>query len=202
MPRPRKYHPVEMCVCLDFAKLVRNIKKSITAKRGKQRDEAYRDEIHKNLELFELNGQKFQYLATRRSLGGLLWYILCPKCGKPKRCLYLPNKFEDREQIYLCRDCHELRPLCVMGGKSVTYKKIIKPLKRMHVIKELLTNKKFSNPEAKSLLDEYENLEKTLKSSEEYRLWKFRIEHGADKSALGEALKNMTVDKKPSTPNP
>jgi len=178
MPKPRKYRPIEMCVCLNFQRLISNVRDGVIAKTGKQGGPEYREEIRRNLELFEMNGQKFKYFFSEKGFGGGSWFVICPKCGKPKNRLYLPNKFDDREQLYLCQDCHLLRPLCVMSGKSTTYRKIIKPLKRMQAIKEMITNRKLSTERSARLVDEYEKLEKDLKASKEYRVWKFKTEHG------------------------
>jgi len=183
MPRPRKYQPIEMCVCFNFERLFKNVKEEVIRKLGKtRRGEEYHREIEKNLFLFELNGQKFEYVTMSMTFGGV-WFVICPKCRKIKRKLYLPNKYEDREQRYLCSSCHGLRTLSAMNGKSPKYRAIIRPLKRMHALKEAIMNKKMSTEKRAALLDEYEAIENTLKNSPAYRLWKFNVEHGDPRKA-------------------
>lgn len=183
MPRPRKYQPVEMCVCFNFNVLFKNLKKDIEKNFSTLTLEERIEKSKQILSNFSLNGQKFKFVHLAVHAGGYRWLVVCPKCGKNKYKLYLPKNYPDREQIYLCQNCHGLRTLSQMNGKSPKYRTIIRPLKRMRDIKEKLLNKKLSPEDAESLLEEYEKLEKSLKNSPGYRLWRFNVEHGNTKKA-------------------
>lgn len=185
MPRIREHQPLEMCVCFNFETLFANVRKEVGRKIGENCDpESRNQEIINNLNAFSLNGQKFTYQITKVGWGGVRPYVLCPRCGKQKIKLYLPDKYDDREQRYLCRTCHRLKTLSEMNGKSPKYKNIIRPLKRMQVLKDMLLKKSRMDPEqATKLLDEYELLEKSLKNSPDYRLWRFNLEHGDPREA-------------------
>jgi len=182
MPRPRVRQPTEMCICFNFATLFRNIHADLNRRRSDFWSSEYLAEYNRHLDSFSLNGQKFVFVGMPLPLkGGKKFFVLCPKCGKKKLKLYLPNRYEDREQRYLCSDCHGLVTIAVLKGKSIKYKTIVRPLKRMQRLKEMLLHDKMTPEKAEPLLREYEELESSLKNSPEYRLWKFNMEHGDPK---------------------
>jgi transposase-like protein len=184
MPRIRIYQPIEMCVCFNFDTLFANIHKEVVKKFGDGREnDHYKEEVTNSLKAFSLNGQQFTYQTMTTNMGGNRWYVTCPRCGKPKRRLYLPDKYDDREQRYLCSTCHRLRTLSMINGKSPKYKTIIRPLKRMQALKEKLMKGNMKPELAAKLLDEYESIEKALKNSPDYRLWRFNVEHGDPREA-------------------
>jgi hypothetical protein len=130
-----------------------------------------------NLEIFTLNGQTFQYTSIPNKLGGVRWFVLCPKCGQRSLKLYFPKGL-DREQLYLCKNCHMLKPSSLLLGNQKKYRNVAKPLKRLEQIKKKLLRKKLKAKEAEELLEEYDKIEKKLADSPEYRLWVFKREHG------------------------
>jgi len=177
--RKRKWEAQETCVCFNFINLLRNVRSEVRTRvdRGKE-PERYRAEILAGLEAYEVNGQRFKYSTVPNRLGGVRWYVRCPKCDSRTMKLFLPTRYPDREQRYLCAKCHRLQQTSLVKGKSKKYKTIIRPLKRMQKLKDMLMNTHLTPDEAKPLIDEYENLSKNLKNTPEYRLWKFKMEHG------------------------
>ena len=133
--------------------------------------------VFKSLKKFTLNNQIFEYSFRKNHLGGYRWYVLCPKCKATCLKLYLPNKFKDREQLYLCKDCHDLKNSSSLLGATNRYKKVVRPLKRLEAIKTALLKRNIQAGTAKDLLLEYEMIERELNASPEYRLWKFQRDH-------------------------
>jgi hypothetical protein len=198
-----KYIPSESATSFCFSELCLRIKKEMKEKLStltpeqmidlwptilpsqiKNRDlEANEELIHamiqRSLKKFNLNGQTFEYSCRKNHLGGYRWYVLCPQCKKVCLKLYLPNKYKDKEQIYQCKKCHGLKNSSSLLGATKRYKKVIKPLKRLEAIKAILLKRGVRSEKAKNLLLEYEQIERELDSSPEYRLWKFQREHAA-----------------------
>jgi hypothetical protein len=129
------------------------------------------------LKRFSINEQTFEYRSKKNYLGGFRWYVLCPRCRKPNLKLYLPNRYKDKEQLYLCKKCHGLKNSSSLSGATNKYKKVLKPLKRLETIKIILLSKGISPEKADPLLEEYERIERELKASPEYKLYKFQNEH-------------------------
>ena len=177
--RKRKWEAQETCVCFNFTNLLRNVRSEVQTRidRGKEA-ERYREEIHSGLRAYEINNQQFTFSTIPNKLGGVRWFVHCPKCNCRTMRLYLPTKFPDREQQYLCSRCHHLMQTSLLKGKSKNYKTIIRPLKRMQKLKDILMNGRHTPAQAHPILEEYERLEKDLKDTPEYRLWKFKVEHG------------------------
>jgi transposase-like protein len=178
MPRPRTYQLVEMCVCFNFDALFANIYADLNKRRDDTWSEDYMAEFMRSLNSFSLNGQHFEFTTIDLMLGGYRFYVVCPKCGLRRTRLYLPNKFPDREQRYLCSTCHRLKTFSKMNHKSKKYKTIIRPLKKMEALKKKILKGKLTSEESAALLNEYEALERSLQNSPEYRLWRFNVEHG------------------------
>lgn len=177
MAKPRIRQPVEMCVCFNFATLFKNIQEELNNRRRDCWSDEYIDEFMRNLSSFSLNGQKFDFTSMDLPFGGKKFFVLCPRCRQKKRKLYLPNRYEDREQRYLCPKCHTLATMVTLKCKSPKYRSIVKPLRRMQWLKEKLLKDSITPEKAAPLLKEYEAIESSLKNSPEYRLWKFNMEH-------------------------
>jgi|WetSurMetagenome_2_1015567.scaffolds.fasta_scaffold392899_2 hypothetical protein len=173
----RKWAATESCVSFNFNNLLKKVKQQIKAEYPKATNEEINERIGRSLLLFTINEQTFKYLAIPNTLGGLRWFVCCPKCGKRSLRLFLP-KNKDREPLYLCKDCHKLKPTSLLSGGCKKYKRVTRPLKRLEVITKKLLRKKISASEAEKLLEEYDRIEKKLADSPEYRLWKFKKEHG------------------------
>jgi len=173
----RKWVATESSVSFNFNNLVKKVKDHLK----EQYPDASAEEITlmtgKNLEVFMINDQLFKYTSTPNKLGGVRWYVICPKCKKRSLKLYLP-KIAGRDPLYLCKMCHKLKPSSLLFGNRKRYKDVTRPLKKLEQVKRMLLKKKLKPKEVEDLLAEYARIEKKLADSPEYRLWKFKKEHG------------------------
>lgn len=172
------YASVESTTCFNFVNLVNKVKNSLKKKWLDSQKGSFEDLMYKSLRTFELNGQKFDYIHINCHLGGVRWYVKCPKCSKPSFKLYLPSNHKDREQRYFCKYCHRLKNASLLLGASKRYRKVVKPLKQLERIRAQLLKKTITPERAKPLLEEYKRIETELAASPEYRLWVFQKEHG------------------------
>lgn len=131
----------------------------------------------RHLKKFSINEQMFEYDSRKNHLGGFRWYVLCPRCKAPNLKLYLPNRYKNKDQLYLCKKCHGLKNSSSLSGATNKYKKVTKPLKRLENIKKILMGKNISPDKAHPLLEEYERIERELQASPIYKLYKFQEEH-------------------------
>jgi hypothetical protein len=194
-----KYLPCETATSFNFTELIIKIKKEIreeydqlavVQKRdkypqltedqlqtNKMPDDIFHEAMLSNLKKFTINEQVFSYKSFKNNLGGFRWYVVCPQCNELCLKLYLPNKYKDKEQRYLCKDCHGLKNSSSLLGATKKYRKVVRPLKRLEILKSALMKKGISSEKAKPLLEEYEKIERELNNSPEYRLWRFQLEH-------------------------
>lgn len=161
---------------------IKNIYPDVTKEQLKEKETVIPDEIlhemmNRSLKKFVLNNQTFEYSSYKNHLGGYRWYVLCPRCKKHSLKLFLPNRYKEKEQLYLCKDCHELKNSSSLLGATTQYKMIIKPLKKLEVIKAKLLKRSVNPEKSKKLLLEYEQIERELNACPTYRLWKFQREH-------------------------
>jgi len=173
----RRWIANESAVSFNFNKLVKKIKGHIKKRFPEASPQEITEKIGENLKIFTINNQFFEYSNIPNELGGVRWFVLCPQCKKKSLKLFLPKAI-DREQLYLCKTCHKLKPSSMLLGNRKKYKEITRPLKRLEYIKKKLLKKSLSIDEAEKLMEEYEEIEKKLGNSKEYRLWKFKKEHG------------------------
>ena len=129
---------------------------------------------------FKVNGQTFDYTAIKNKLGGYRWFFCCPKCGRRSSKLFLPPEGSSKENLYLCKRCHKLKNQSSIFGQNSIYKRVTRPLKRLDNIAKRLERGYLSPERVKELLDEYDAIEKRLKSSQEYRLYAFKKKRGMD----------------------
>jgi len=176
----RKFVAAESATSFDFSTLVNRVKKGLLNKYPDLSGESLKDLMFKNLREFKLNDQHFDFETKPTPLSGIRFFVKCPKCGVPSLKLYLPSSFPDREKLYLCKECHRLKNACRMISRTPLYSKVIKPLRRLERLNELLMEKNLTPEKAQPLLDEYKKIERELAESPEYRLFKFRKEHGVD----------------------
>jgi hypothetical protein len=136
------------------------------------------DEVYHYTELelkkFSANDQHFQYNPIKNKLGGYRWFFLCPKCNARVSKLFLPPKGAKQDYLYLCKKCHGLKSQSAVMGQNSTYRKVTRPLKRLNEIEQRLERGHLTNAKIEELLDEYETIEKELKSTTEYRLYLFK----------------------------
>jgi hypothetical protein len=191
-----KYLPAESATSFCFTGLITRVKKEVreeyellTKEQKKEQfpqlteeqlvsrkipDDAFHDMMLKSFKKFTLNEQTFNYKSFKNNLGGFRWYVLCPQCNALCLKLYLPNKHKEKEQKYLCKDCHCLKNSSSLIGATIKYKKVLRPLKKLELIKIALLKKGMDSKKAKLLLEEYDRIERELVISPEYRLWKFQ----------------------------
>ena len=62
-----------------------------------------------------------------------------------------------------------LRPPSALYGPTRRYREMVRPLRRMERIKEILNGSSLSELKTRELLDEYDGLEKNVRSSTFYR---------------------------------
>lgn len=170
----------ESATCFKFNNLITKVKSEIKNKYPTIDDEKFRGIVYQSLKKFTINGQYFDYISQGNYLGGFRWFVKCPGCGKRRTKLYLPDKYPEKEQKYMCKDCHGLKNSSSIMGASRRYKKVIRPLKKLDSIKAKLLNKNININKSKKLLAEYEKIERELKSSPEYKLWEFQKRHGVE----------------------
>lgn len=173
-----KYGVVEETKCFSFSNLSSKVKKELLKKNKDIDDDTMRELMHKSFKTFKLNGQTFEYSCQPNYLGGFRWYIKCPICGANSLKLFLPEGKDDREPIYACKKCHRLKNTSALVGSTQRYKKVLKPLKRMEILRKKILRKGITPQMAESWIDEYEALEESLKNSKEYKLWKFQKRFG------------------------
>jgi hypothetical protein len=174
----RRYGSIEATTCLNFINLARKVKKNLQKKFSNIKGKDFDQLMCRSLKTFRINEQEFDYICTNNHLGGVRWYIKCPKCGRPALKLYLPQELKDREPKYLCKYCHKLKNASLLMGASKRYKKVVKPLKQLEKLRAQLLSKNITPEKAAPILAEYERIEKELAASPEYRLYKFQKEHG------------------------
>ncbi len=176
-----KYVSCESTTSFSFFNLVRRVKNELKKKSPDLESEEFLNTMMQSLRTFTINGQTFDYTYVRNHLGGVRWYVLCPKCTKQCLKLFLPSKYEDRDQLYLCKNCHNLKNVSLLLGATKRYKKVVKPLKQLESLKKQLMRRNLSPEKAQPMLDEYDRIETELAASPEYRLYKFQKEHGEKK---------------------
>ena len=174
----RKYASIESTTCFNFTNLVAKTKESLVKEYPGLKGKSLEDLIYKNLVTFNLNEQEFDYVSHPNNFCGVRWYVKYPRCSDPCLKLYLPNMHKDREQLYLCKNCHKLKNASLLMGHSKKYTKVVKPLKQLEKIRSQLLKKDMTPDKAKPLLDEYKKIEQELAASAEYRLMRFQKEHG------------------------
>jgi len=173
----RPWLPLESAVSFKFTTLTQKLRTYLKNKYPDITQEEITKKISRSLLKFSINDQYFDYTYISPNIGGDRWYILCPKCGKKALRLFLPDSI-DREKLYLCRWCHKLKPLSLIFYHNPHYKGLVKPLKELENIKEKLLKKTVNSKDVEALLNRYDELQEYLSSSIEYRLWKFKREHG------------------------
>ena len=169
---------VENCTAISIGKLQKNIRKSIAIEYPDISLEETYVLLVKEFNEFTVNNQKFQYTSHPNKLGGQRWFFICPKCNKKAMKLLLPPESSNLENRYLCKKCHKLKNLSAMMGNNKLYRNVLKPMKKMKEIEQRI-EKGYLNPDrVKVLLDEYDVLEKQMKSTPEFRLYRFKKIHG------------------------
>lgn len=165
---------LENCACLYVGTLQKTFKKKALKDNPDLQEEELYNDVQADLDEFTVNGQTFQYTSIRNRLGGHRWFFLCPKCTRRVSKLFLPPKGNSLEQKYLCKNCHGLKNQSAVMGQNRIYRQVTKPLKRMRQIEKKLENGYLGSEQIKTLLDEYEAIENTMKNTPEYRLYVFK----------------------------
>lgn len=168
----------EMCTSILISDLQKEVRKLIRRDYPDATPEEVYQHFQEELSKFQINGQHFEYVSLPARLGGHRWYFKCSKCNKRVSKLFLPPINMPLEQKYLCKKCHGLLNQSAVMGGTKTYNNVIRPLKRMKEIEKRLERGYLTSEKTQALLDEYDKIEKKLKSSPEYRLYMFRKKHG------------------------
>ena len=178
MPAKSKYSSVESAYCLKVQNIVSAIKDSATEKNPGINADDLQLVVKNQISNFQIHGQKFKCSSSENHLGGSRWYVHCPECDKKSLKLYKPEGGSDKD-LYLCKDCHNLKSPSSLHGPTKMYREVIRPLRRMKKIRETL-DRPISSKKATSLVEEYEALEKHLKNSDQYKIYKFKVRNGGN----------------------
>ena len=169
---------VENCTVISINSLQKAIRNSIDRDLPDSDESVVYDLTEKEMASFSVNNQKFKYVHIKNKLGGYRWFFICPACERRCNKLFLPPDMAvDRRKLYLCKVCHKLKNQSALTGQNYIYRKVIRPLKRMSVIEKKIARGHLRGTTVQILLDEYERLEKKLKSSPEFRLYEFKQKH-------------------------
>ena len=168
---------VESCTCICIHSLQKSIRKSVDKVHPNSSIEEIYEYTKDELDQFTINGQTFEYSFLKNHLGGHRWFFLCPQCKRKSSKLFLPPKGLAKEFLYLCKMCHKLKNQSALMGQNNMYRKVTRPLKRMKEIEDKIGKGHLKQETVQGLLNEYENLEKQLKESPEYRLYIFKKKH-------------------------
>jgi len=169
----------EQCSVISISNLQKTIRKII------DRDDpgASEEEIFKYTEeellKFKVNDQTFQYNNMKNKLGGYRWFFTCDGCNNRVQKLFLPPEaFKDYKHQYLCKECHCLLNESVMKANNNLYKKVIRPLRKLRKIEEQLEKGHLQEKKIEDLLNEYDAIDREMKTSPEYRLYAFKKKRG------------------------
>ena len=179
MPTRSKYSSVESAHCLKVQNIVNAIKTSALDKNPDMSADNLQNLVGEQISSFKINNQEFKFSSSKNHLGGHRWYIHCPECGKKSLKLYKPEDEEGAEETkpYLCKECHNLKSPSSLHGPTRMYREVIRPLRRMKQIRERL-DRPISSKKAAALVEEYEKLEKQLRESDQYKIYKFKVRNG------------------------
>lgn len=169
---------LESCSCLTIGTLQKAIHRMIDRDYPDTNAQELFDLTKTELEKFCVANQHFQYQCIKNQLGGHRWFFQCPRCEGRISKLFLPPETSSMEHIYLCRECHGLKNQSVLMSKNKIYKKVTIPLRRLKEIEDKVERGHLTSEKVKELLDEYDAIEKELKSSPEYRLYAFKKKRG------------------------
>ena len=169
---------VETCTLLYIGALQKACKKIIDRDYPDSTEQERYELTQGELDKFRANDQSFEYTAIQNKLGGHRWFFKCPKCENRVSKLFLPPEGNGYENRYLCKKCHKLKNQSVVMGQNKIYRYVTRPLKRLKEIERKLERGYLNGDKVKELLDEYDEIEKRLKSSTEYRLYAFKKRHG------------------------
>jgi hypothetical protein len=170
---------VEQCTSISCNTLQTNIRKMIDKDYPDSTEEEIFNYTLEELKGFKINEQTFDYVFIKNQLGGFRWFFVCPKCKNKANKLFLPPKEAlGREQKYHCKRCHHLRNESVIMANNKLYRTVLKPLKRLRDIEKKLEIGHLKGDKVKEFLDEYERLEKEMRTTPEYRLYIFKKKRG------------------------
>jgi transposase-like protein len=174
-----KYAPTGSAACFLVTDLAKRIKDHLVKSGIINRSdrETVIKGVLEGLRDFVLDGQSFEYEYQLNHLGGARWFAKCPKCSARCVKLYRPDVASGKEPRFLCAKCHGLKSPSALYGPTAQYKDVLKPLKRMSKIREILnTGKKLPDARAKELMEEHEFLKNAMMASTTYQRYKFELE--------------------------
>jgi uncharacterized protein YlaI len=169
----------EQCSVISISNLQKTIRKIINRDDPTASEEEVFRYTEQELLKFKINDQTFQYNFMKNQLGGYRWFFFCGKCNSRVQKLFLPPEaYTNYEHKYLCKDCHDLLNESVMKANNNLYKRVIRPLRKLRKIEEQLEKGHIQEKKIEELLNEYDAIEKEMKSFPEYRLYAFRKKRG------------------------
>jgi len=170
---------IEQCSVISISTLQKKLRKSIDLNNSESTEEEIFKFTEEELDKFKVNGQSFQYTNIKNHLGGYRWFFICEKCKNRVQKLFLPPQaFAEYDHKYLCKDCHKLYNESVMKANNSTYKKVIRPLKRLREIEEKIQKGHLTEKKIEELLNEYDAIEQEMKNCIEYRQYIFKKKRG------------------------
>lgn len=169
---------LENCLSICVGKLQKAIRKTINRDYPESTEEEIHNFTERDLLSFTINNQTFKYTSLKNRLGGHRWFFLCPKCGRRVSKLFMPPENYGLVKQYQCKECHGLRNQSAIMGQNKFYRRVTRPLKRMKDLEDRLARGHLNSDKIQELLNEYDALEKELKSSPEYRLYQFKRRRG------------------------
>jgi uncharacterized protein YlaI len=169
----------EQCSVISISNLQKTIRKIINRDDPTASDEDIFKYTEEELLKFQVNNQTFQYTYMKNQLGGYRWFFICEGCKSRVQKLFLPPEvFKDYKQLYLCKECHNLLNESVMKANNNLYKKVIRPLRKLRKIEVQLEKGHLQEKKVEELLNEYDAIEREMKTCPEYRLYAFKKKRG------------------------
>jgi len=179
MPRKSRYISTDVASCLHINPLTQKVKNHLISSKAadKADQEGLKDIMYKHLTEMLIDDQKLTFSFKKNHLGGYRWFAMCPKCNTKAVKLFKPDRMPDKEQKYLCAKCHGLKSPSALYGDAKKYHEVIRPLKRMSRIVEVLrTSRKLSEEETRKLMTEHEELRTLLAASVVYQRLKLQLD--------------------------
>ena len=169
----------EQCTVICTSILQKEIRRIINRDYPGSTEEEVFNHTERELANFSTNGQSFNFTHIKNKLGGYRWFFLCEKCGKRVLKLFLPPEaYRTYTHKYYCKHCHGIFNESVMKSGNNLYRKVVRPLRRLREIEEMLEKGHLLSQKVEDLLNEYEKIEQDIKSCPEYRHYAFKKKRG------------------------
>jgi hypothetical protein len=176
----------EQCSAISISTLQKKIRKIVDQNSPDSTEEEIFKFTEEELKKFHVDSQNFSYTFIKNHLGGHRWFFVCEKCkGRVQKLFLPPETYPEYEHKYLCKNCHKLCNESVLKANNNIYKKVIRPLKKLHEIEEKLEKGHLTEKKVEELLNEYDAVEQIMKNCIEYRQYVFKKKRGVNRQLLG-----------------